>query len=290
MEEKQKKRTALIMEGGAMRGLFTCGIIDVFLEQNITFDAAAGISAGAIFGINYKSRQIGRPLRYNLRFCRDPRYGTLTSFLKSGDLYDADFCYRVVPELLDVFDAEAYRKNPMKFYAGVTNAYTGKAEYRCCDEWNDYDAGWVQASGSMPVVSKPVQVGGKLLLDGGIADSVMFRYMEGLGYNRNVIILTRPAGYRKQNSRLLPLMKAALHDYPEVYEAMKRRPEIYNRQMEEIEEREKRGECLVMRPKEDLGVRRNEHDPKELQRVYDIGRNEALERLEEVRKFLNQSE
>ena len=113
-------KTALIMEGGAMRGMFTCGVIDVFMENGITFDGAAGISAGAGFGCNIKSRQIGRPIRYNKKYCRDPRYCSIRSLLKTGDLFGADFCYRELPEILDPFDSKTFAENPMAFYAGAT--------------------------------------------------------------------------------------------------------------------------------------------------------------------------
>ena len=119
-------KTALIMEGGAMRGMFTCGVIDVLMRHGITFDGAAGISAGAVFGCNFKSGQIGRPIRYNKKYCADPRYCSVRSMLRTGDLYGADFCYRELPDELDIFDREAFRNNPLQFYVGATDVQTGK--------------------------------------------------------------------------------------------------------------------------------------------------------------------
>jgi predicted patatin/cPLA2 family phospholipase len=277
---------ALIMEGGAMRGLFTCGVIDAFLEDGIVFDAAAGISAGAVFGVNYKSRQYGRALRYNLTFSRDPRYGSVISYLKTGDLFDTDFCYRVIPEELDVFDVEEFRANPMKFYIGAFDADTGEMVYRDCSEYTKEDALMMQASASMPVVSRPVEIEGRRLLDGGIADSIMYEYMEGLGYRRNVVVLTQPKGYEKKLSPLMPVMKKLLKKYPMVAKAMEERPAKYNRQVAELEAREARGETFVIRPPESLGISRAESDPRELQRVYFIGRNEALKKLPAMKEFL----
>ena len=142
-------KSALIMEGGAMRGLFTCGVIDVLMEREIEFDAAAGISAGAVFGCNFKSRQIGRPYRYNIRYCRDPRYCSFRSLLLTGDLYGADFCYRELPDELDPFDYRTYRENPMPFYVGATDIQTGEIVYRDCKTGTGTDLQWLQASASM---------------------------------------------------------------------------------------------------------------------------------------------
>ena len=279
-------KTALIMEGGAMRGLFTCGVIDVFLENELRFDAAAGVSAGAVFGCNFKSRQHGRPLRYNKRYSRDPRYCSLRSLVKTGDLYGADFCYRELPDELDPFDRVAFRDNPMPFYLCATDVMSGKAVYHRCSDGGQLDMDWMRASASMPAVSRPVPVEGRLLLDGGIVDAVPFRYMRGQGYDRELLVLTQPKGYRKKRSKALPLMRLALRKYPRVAEAMAIRHETYNRQLEEIERLEAAGELLALRPPVALGISRTERDPAELQRVYEIGRREAACRLEEIRAFL----
>ena len=116
-------KTALIMEGGAMRGMFTCGVLDVFLENGIRFDGAAGISAGAVFGCNFKSEQTGRAIRYNKKYCKDPRYCSIQSLIRTGDLYGADFCYREIPDVLDPFDRVAFRDNPLEFYLLLLTVY-----------------------------------------------------------------------------------------------------------------------------------------------------------------------
>jgi predicted patatin/cPLA2 family phospholipase len=279
-------KTALIMEGGAMRGMFTCGVIDVFLEEDIRFDAAAGISAGAVFGMNYKSGQRGRALRYNKRYSRDPRYCSLRSLVLTGDLYGAEFCYRDLPDVLDPFDRKAFAENPMAFYVGATDVRTGKAVYHRCTDMGPEDVAWVRASASMPIVSRPVSAGGMLLLDGGIVDAVPYRYMESLGYDRNVIVLTRAAGYRKSPPKGVKAMRMALNRWPRTAEAMELRWGRYNRQMQEIDRLEQTGRALVLRPPRDPGISRTEKDPWELQRVYNMGRQEAKRRLEDVRAFL----
>ena len=171
-------KTALIMEGGAMRGMFTCGVMDILMENSVTFDGAAGISAGAVFGCNFKSGQIGRPIRYNKKYCRDPRYCSIRSLIRTGDLYGADFCYRELPDVLDPFDRDTFARNPMAFYAGATDVKTGKCVFHLCTDGEQTDMLWFRASASMPMVSRPVRIGDHSYLDGGIADAVPYAYMQ----------------------------------------------------------------------------------------------------------------
>ena len=281
-------KTALILEGGAMRGMFTCGVTDVFQENGIEFDGAAGISAGAVFGCNFKSRQAGRAIRYNKRYGRDPRYCSLRSLLKTGDLYGVDFCYREIPDVLDPFDRAAFRENPMAFYVGATDVATGEAVYRRLTDGGDADIQWMRASASMPLVSRPVALEGRLLLDGGIVDPVPFAYMEGLGYDRCVAVLTQPKGYRKQPAKGMALFRLGLRKYPAVAAAMAVRHERYNRQMHQIDEREAAGTLLVIRPESGLGIPRTENDPDALERVYRLGRAQGEKRLADVREYLQQ--
>ena len=278
-------KMALIMEGGAMRGMFTCGVMDVLMENGITFDGAAGISAGACFGCNFKAGQIGRPLRYNMKYCRDPRYCSFRSLILTGDLYNADFCYRELPEVLDPFDREAFAQNPMAFYVGATDVETGECVFHRCTDGGGEDMLWFRASASMPVVSRPVQIGNRSYLDGGIADAVPYRYMEEQGYDRNVIVLTQPKGYRKKPERI-PGMKLFLRRYPKILEAMERRHGMYNRQMDELDRIEAEHTALVIRPPESLGIGHTEKNPEELERVYRIGRLEAEKRLPEIREYI----
>ncbi len=274
------------MEGGDMRGLFTAGVIDVFMEQGIAFDGGIGVSAGATFGSNYKSKQPGRVLRYNLKFCKDPRYGTVRSLLKSGDLFETKFCYYDLPYELDKVDCDAFDTNPMEFYVVATDVTTGKAVYRKLDKLDDIALNWFRASASMPMVSRIVEVEGHKLLDGGIADSVPVKYFESIGYDRNVVILTQPKGYQKGPNKLLPLMKMSLKNYPAALEAMKNRHVVYNETSAYIEKQEKAGKLLVIRPKEKLPIGRMSHDPEELQQVYDLGREAGFSCLEQVKRFV----
>ncbi len=279
-------KTGLVLEGGAMRGMFTCGVLDVFMESGITFDGAAGISAGATFGCNIKSQQPGRAIRYNKKYAKDSRYCSFRSLIKTGDLYGAEFCYRTLPDVLDPFDRKTFAKSPMAFYVGATDVKTGRPVYHLCKDGGDQDMLWIRASASMPVVSKPVSAGGYELLDGGITDSVPFEFLESRGYNRNVIVLTQPKGYAKHKSKSDVILRLLLGKYPKVAEAMAVRYMMYNKQMEDIRLREESGSALVIRPPQTLGIKRTENDPDELERVYQIGRAEGLRRLAEVETFI----
>ncbi len=269
-----------------MRGLFTCGVIDVFLREGIRFDAAAGISAGAAFGCNFKSRQPGRALRYNLKYCRDWRYCSLKSLIRTGDLYGADFCYRALPRELDPFDYAAFAADPMAFYVGATDVNTGRAVYHRCDDCGERDIAWIRASASMPLVSRPVEVDGLTLLDGGVADAIPCEFMRGKGYSRQVVVLTQPAGYVKRKSRMISACRLFLRAYPNLVRAMETRHEMYNRELEEIARREREGDALVIRPPESIRAGHVEREPERLKAAYALGEREALRRMDEVRAFL----
>lgn len=280
-------KSGLVLEGGAMRGMFTAGVIDVLMENGVTFDGAVGVSAGAVFGCNYKSGQPGRVIRYNTRFCKDKRFCSFRSLIKTGDMFGADFCYNVIPKELDFFDTDTFAKSEMEFYVVCTNVETGKAVYHRCITADDRELTWMRASASMPLASRIVEVDGYKLLDGGISDSIPLKFMEKIGYERNVVVLTQPRSYRKGKSRSLPLIKAAMRKYPEFIKASANRSRMYNSELNYIRSAEKDGRAFVIAPDEKLPVGHIEHNPDVLREVYRIGRNTARENLEELRKFLN---
>jgi predicted patatin/cPLA2 family phospholipase len=282
-------KTGLILEGGAMRGMFTAGVTDVMMEEGIDFDGMIGVSAGASFGCNYKSRQIGRTIRYNVRFCREPEFCSFRSLLKTGDLYGGDFCYNKLPHVLDPFDAETFEKNPMEFYVVCTDVETGKAVYHKCRTGGDEDLQWMRASASMPIASKPVELDGKKLLDGGIADSIPVRFFEHIGYEKNVIILTQPAGYVKQQQKYLPVLKVFLRDYPAVWKRLVRRHIKYNKTLKYISQLEREGKAFVVRPPVPLEIGSTEHNAKRLLDVYRIGRETAESMMSGMKAFLDEN-
>ena len=279
-------KRGLILEGGAMRGLFTSGVLDVLMENGIEFDGAIGVSAGATFGCNIKSRQPGRAIRYNKRFSHDWRYCSLRSLLTTGDLYGADFCYNELPKNLDLFDFDTYRSNPMEFWVVVSDCETGKPVYRRLDTCNDSDLTWMRASASMPAVSRIVEIDGRKLLDGGITDSIPLAYFESIGYNRNVVVLTQPESYRKGPNRLMWLMRLILRRYPMIVKALRDRHLEYNQTTANVRQRAAQGDVLVICPDKPLGISRTEKNPNELQRVYDEGRRIATLQLDRIRQFL----
>lgn len=279
-------KKGLVMEGGAMRGMFTAGVIDVFMEENIEFDGAIGVSAGATFGCNIKSKQIGRAFNYNCRYCNDYRYGSIKSWLKTGDIFDVDFCYKEIPEKLDIFDTKTFTDNPMEFYVTATDVETGEPVYHRCTDGKGEDLDWIRASASLPVVSKIVNIGDRKLLDGGVADSIPVKYFMSIGYDKNVVILTRSGKYVKGKDRLAPLCRLIYRKYPELVKSICNRPENYNACVEEIKKLEREGKLFVIRPEEELGIKRCEKDTNELKRVYELGRKTARDNLDGLKRYL----
>ena len=279
-------RSGLVMEGGAMRGMFTAGVLDVLMENGITFDGAIGVSAGATFGCNIKSLQIGRTIRYNLKYCRDWRYASVRSLLLTGDLYGVEFDYHRIPSELDPFDSETFIKNPMEFYCVCTDAETGEAVYHRCETGLGEDLEWIRGSASMPGVSKPVMIRGRAYLDGGISDSIPLEGFEKLGYEKNVVILTQPDEYRKKSSSLGGLMDMLLKKYPATAKRLRERPEIYNRQKAYVMKRAQEGAAFLIRPKAPLGIPHVCHDAQKIREVYDLGRKAGEEALPALRTFL----
>ncbi len=279
------KNTGLVLEGGAMRGLFTAGVIDVLMENGIEFPAFVGVSAGAAFGCNYKSRQIGRALRYNKRFCRDPRYCSFRSLFKTGDVFGAQFCYHEVPNTLDPFDVKAFDENPMAFYLVASDVETGTPFYKKIDHADDTAYEWIRASASMPIVSRVVELDGKKFLDGGVTDSIPLAFMERQ-YDRNVVVLTRPRDYQKQPASKLWLYRLTLRKYPNMLRAVRERHLMYNEQRAHVFAQEKAGKAFVICPDKPLEVGRMEHDPEQLQKAYDTGRQTALRQLGALKRFM----
>lgn len=279
-------KTGLILEGGAMRGMFTAGVMDVMMENDIVFDGAIGVSAGAAFGCNYKSKQIGRAARYNMKYCDDKRYCGIGSLIKTGNIFSTDFAYGEVPMKKDIFDFYTYKNNPMEFYVVCTDIESGEAVYHRYDDFSDYGFDWIRASASMPLVSEIVEIDGVKMLDGGVADSIPLKYFESIGYDRNVVILTRPGDYRKKKNNIIPLIKLKYKKYPKFVKAMEERHIKYNETLEYIAAEEQKGNVLVIRPDEALPVGRIERNRDNLKAAYEIGRNTAIKKLDKVRKFL----
>lgn len=276
-------KKGLVLEGGAMRGLFSAGMMDVLMENDIWPDGVIGVSAGAAFGCNMKSKQPGRVLRYNQKLAHDWRYASLRSLLTTGDYFGGEYAYHYMPRHIDYFDVDTFRENPMEFWAVCTNVGTGKAEYKRLTEVDDTCLEYIRASASMPIAARIVTVEGKKLLDGGIADSIPLRFFREQGYERNLVVLTQPEGYVKKQNSFMRLMRMWLHRHPRIVRALENRHIMYNEELAYIREEEKKPNTLVLRPKGKLTIGHISHDPAEMQATYEQGREVALEKLEEIK-------
>ena len=261
--------------------------LDVWMQNNILFDGIMGVSAGALFGMNYKSKQPGRVLRYNKKYAGDKNYMGLYSLLTTGDIMNRDFCFRRIVHELDPVDFDTYRRSKEEFYAVVTNMETGQAEYIKIDDLSNADQiEYLRASGSMPFVSKPVCVNGKKYLDGGIADSIPIDKMLSFGYDRVVVVLTRPEHYRKKKTNAL-MPKLYYRKYPALAEAINNRYVVYNRQLEKVNELKKAQKAFVLRPSRLVPIKRLEKDPEKMQEMYNLGREDAARTLQALAAYLN---
>lgn len=279
-------KTGMILEGGAMRGMYTAGVLDVMLENDIKVDGYVGVSAGAVFGCNYKSKQIGRIIRYNTTYSKDPRYASFKSWLKTGDFYGVEFCYYTLPHELDLFDEETFRSNPVDFYVVCTDVKTGKPVYHLCNVCDDNEVEWMRASASMPLAANPVHVDGYELLDGGISDSIPISWFTKQGYEKNIVVLTQHDGYQKKKSKMFPVFKILLKKYPAVLKAMERRHLKYNASVAKVKKLERQGKAFVIQPSEKMTIGRMEKDPEKLWEVYRLGRKDALNKLKDLKAFL----
>lgn len=279
-------KTGMVLEGGAMRGLFTAGVLDAMMAEGIVVDGVMGVSAGACIGANWITRQPGRALRYMKAYCRDQRFCSVRSLVQTGDLFGAQFCYHEIPNQLDPVNAAAYAENPTKFYVVCTDIETGETVYHTCKSMSDRELEWVRASASMPLASRIVKLSGRKLLDGGITDSIPLRKMEQLGYIRNIVVLTQPDGYRKTPNRSIAAVRMAYRKYPALMEAMENRHRMYNEQVKQVKAAETSGRAFVIRPANPLPIGRICHDPALIQQAYDLGRQAAQQRMQALHTFL----
>ncbi len=269
-----------------MRGLYTAGILDVMMEQGITFPCAVGVSAGACFGVNMKSHQIGRALRYNLQMIGNPEYMGLGNYLKTGNYISAEYCYHIVPTEIDVFDAEIFTRDPMEFRLVCTDVDSGQPVYHIMDRFDYNELEWIRASASLPIISTPVCLEGRRLMDGGLSDSIPLRYMEQIGYERNVVVLTQPLGYRKTPSSHPWIYKLLCRKYPAMANRLIDRYKMYNEQLEYVEQQAKAGRILLIAPPDKLKIGRIEQDPAKLKSIYEVGRTVCEGQLSQIQSFL----
>ncbi len=278
-----KHKTTLILEGGAMRGLYSAGVLDILMKNNINVDEIYGVSAGALFGLNYKSHQIGRVLRYNLKYANNKNYMGLYSLLTTGNIMNKDFCFKKLVYELDRLDFETYKNSPVDFYAVVTNIKTGKPEYIKVDDAEE-GLEYFRASGSMPFVSKPVEINSNLYLDGGMSDPVPLKKVIETNPQKIIVVLTRPAGYRKKKPHLP--FKLFYKKFPNFVETALSHYKRYNETMDLVEKYEAENKIIVLRPSKLMKIKRVEKDTNKLQNMYDLGVFDAVNKLEKIKNYL----
>lgn len=280
-------KIGLVLEGGAMKGMHTSGVLDVFLDNGISFDGAIGVSAGALFGVNFVSKQRGRAIRYNSRYCADKHYMGLYSLMTTGNVVNTEFAYYTVPQKLDIFDDETYKKG-IPFYAVVTNIKTGKAEYmRLSSVFSEMEI--LRASGAMPFFSKPVKLGENYYLDGGVADSIPFEKFMEMGYDKLVVVLTKDKDYVKGPMPKKLVEAVYSKKYPEFAMTLINRHEMYNEEMRKLNELEKSGDVFIIRPSKPLTLSRIEKDPKKLKEAYDQGLEDGKNAMPGLMEFLEKN-
>lgn len=279
-------KTGLVLEGGGKRGIYAAGVLDVLLENNIWADGLIGTSAGAVNGCSYVSNQYERNLRYNIRFAKEKRYMSIYSLITTGNVVGTDFAYNILPNKLEVFDYDAFEKSPVAYYVTCSNVETGKAEYIQCKSLRGKNMDYLRASASLPYVSQIVEIDGKKYLDGGICDSIPLKAFQNMGYEKNLVVLTRPKGYIKKPENNL-LANLYYRKYPAFVTALRNRYAVYNRTLKYIEQQEKQGNILVLRPSKSIKVGRMEQDPERLKQMYELGKNDAGQMLDAIASFLS---
>lgn len=280
-------KVGLLLEGGAMRGLFTAGVIDTLMENNIIVDTVIGVSAGALFGMNYKSHQVGRVLRYNKKFCKNKNFTGFYSLLTTGNIMNKEFCFDKLVNELDPFDFETFKNSNINFYVAITNMNSGKAEYKKLDDLKKIDQmETLRASGSMPYVSKPVIINNDKYLDGAIADSIPIDKILEMDLDKIIVILTRSSTYRKKKgNKLIP--KLYYKKYPNFINAINSRYLKYNEELDKVHSLEKEGKVFVVRPSKVVDIKRTEKDPKKIQEMYDLGVSDMKNNLSNLMNYLD---
>lgn len=283
----RKNKIGLVLEGGGHRGIYTAGVLDTFAENKISFDGVMGVSAGCVHGASFLSGQIGRSIRYTTKYCDNSNYMGIGSLITTGNFFNEKFCYYDLPETLDPFDNDSFDKNQTQFFAVCTDVKTGSAIYHECETLKGEKIKWLQASASMPLVSKIIKIDDNLLLDGGIADSIPIKKMQEFGFEKNIVILTQEAGYRKNPNSLLPIIKLVYKKYPKLIEAIENRHIIYNQQLEFLEEQEKLGNVIIIRPSEKPTASRTEKDKEKILETYNLGKKDALSIIKNIIEYTN---
>jgi serine protease len=279
-------KIGLVLEGGGMRGLFSAGVLDALLElKELSVNGIVGVSSGALFGVNYVSKQKERAVRYNKKYADDKRYMGLHSWITTGNAVNKDFAFYELPYKLDVFDNETFKKAKTDFYVVMTNVESGKPEYVLIED-AFAQMEYLRATSALPFASKIIEINGKKYLDGGISDSIPIDFCESLGYDKIIAVLTRPEGTYKED-KLGFLYKLVYRKYPNLVNSLLNMATDYEKVLAKIKDLENKGKIFVVRPPEVLKIGRLEKNRDKIQRVYDTGLNTGLKELNNIVKYLN---
>jgi len=281
------KKIGLVLEGGAMRGMWTCGILDSFLDNKINVDGIIGTSAGGLFGVNYVSKQRGRGIRYNKKYCRDYRFMSLFSLLFTGNIINKKFAFYKVSEKLDPFDNDEFKKAKVDFFVTATNVETGCADYfKITDPFKDMEK--LRATSAIPLVSKCVYIDGNKYLDGGVSDSIPIQKMEEFGYDKIIVVLTQPLDFKKKqiSDKKQKLVKFVYKKYPNLIKSMLNRHNDYNETIDYIKKLEKSGKVFVIRPSKKLNIKVIERDPEKLESIYQLGLKDGNKYISKLKDFV----
>ena len=278
-------KIGLVLEGGGMRTLFTAGVLDAFLDKNIEVNGVVGVSAGALFGVNYVSKQKERSVRYNKKYANEKGYMGLYSWITTGNAVNKDFAFYKIPFKLDKFDEEEFEKAKVDFYIVMTNIESGKPEYVLIkDVFKQME--YLRATSALPYASKIIEINNKKYLDGGISDSIPIDFCETLGYDKIIVVLTRPENVHKED-KLNFLYKLVYRKYPNLVERLINMGKDYEVVLKKIKDLENKDKIFVIRPPEILKIGRLEKNKDKIQKVYDIGLNTGFNKIDNLLKYLN---
>lgn len=279
-------KTALVLEGGGMRGAYTCGVLDYLLEKEIYFDAVIGVSAGACHACSFVSRQKGRALRTVTTWLQDKRYMSVKSLVQTGNLFNAQFIYYDIPNKYDKFDFVTFNNSKTRMYAVCTDCETGKPLYFPIAHAQE-DIEYIRASSSLPLVSKIVEYNGFKMLDGGISDSIPFEHMMKLGYDKIMVVTTQPEDYTKKENSLMPLIDKAYKDYPNLVDALQKRHIMYNEQTKKLKELNEAKQIFAVYPTAPLQIGRIEKNPEKITDIYQLGYEDMENKYIEFIQYFN---
>lgn len=278
-------KVGLVLQGGGLRGVYTAGVLDTFLDNNIKVDGIIGVSAGVLFGADYVSKQRGRTIRYLKKYVNDKRYMGIRSYIRTGNLVNSDFAYSKVPKKLDIFNEEEFEKSKIDFYATVTNVKTGKAEYIKLKNILEQTE-LLRATSALPIISKIVNFENEEYLDGGIADNIPIDKCIDLGYEKIIVILTRPINYRKVKSNNL-IIRLKYKKYPNLVKAINNRYLDYNKSIEKVINLKNNQQIFVISPSQTLKMKRMEKNIQKLNEMYELGVKDCNDNLSNLLNYIN---